>query len=164
MHAFIERLAGRIEQAETHSIADSLADAGEILRMWRFFKGNPSSLSDIERRARSEETDLPPVASDDIDLLKRALVVFVERHPQHTQMSGAVHALYCLAAPDTKGLLVSVLRDCIGRDSAALYQTILALEALGDNLYGSRSSTSVEEVDRNEKVARDYLKSSSATH
>jgi hypothetical protein len=64
-----------------------------------------------------------------------------------------------LAAADTKSLLVEVLQDCIGRDSGALYQTILALEALGDNLYGPRSSTSYDEVERNERVAREYLSS-----
>ena len=159
MHAIIQRLARRTEEAEPKSITDVLCDAGEIMRMWRFFKGNPASLSDIERQAHSERIEFPHVAADDVDRLKQALVSFVERHPHHPQLVSAIHGLYYLAAPDTKNLLVRVLRDCISRDSNALYQTILALETLGDNLYGPRSSTSFDEIERNERVARECLSS-----
>ena len=41
MHAFTQRLAQRIEQPEDETIADSLIDAGEMMRMWRFFAGDP---------------------------------------------------------------------------------------------------------------------------
>jgi hypothetical protein len=88
-----------------------------------------------------------------------ALVNFVREHPHHPQLGSAIGGLQYLAASDTKSLLVEVLRDCLGRDSGALYQTILAIEALGDNLYGPRSSTSFDEVERNERVAREYLSS-----
>ena len=97
--------------------------------------------------------------ADDAGRLTQALVAFIRAHPRHAQLSGAVHALYYSASPDTKGLLIDVLRDCLGRDSVALYQTLLALEALGENLYGPRSSTSCEEVERSERVAREYLAS-----
>jgi hypothetical protein len=155
MHAFTQRLAERIEQSQPESIADSLVDAGEIMRMWRFFGGDPSGSAVVG--PFSEQTTYPWMQADDIERLKQALISFVRRYPHHPQLSGAIFGLCYLAAPDTKGLLVEVLRDSIGRDSGTLYQTILALEALGDNLYGQRSSTSFDEVERNEKVARDYL-------
>jgi len=107
----------------------------------------------------SEQAEFPHVETDDIELLKQALITFVQDHPHHPQLCSAIFGLYYLAAPDTKSLLVGVLRDCIGRDANALYQTILALEALGDNLYGQRSSTSYNEVEHNERVAREYLSS-----
>jgi hypothetical protein len=155
MHSFTNRLAQRIERADPDSIADSLNDAGEIMRMWRFFAGDPSGSAIAG--PFSENTQYHHVRADDIERLKQALVTFVQAHPHHPQLSSAVFGLYYLAAPDTKGLLIEVLRDCVGRDPGALYQTILALEALGDNLYGPRPSTSCEEVERNEKVARAYL-------
>jgi len=36
-----------------------------------------------------------------------------------------------MAAPDKNAVHIEVLEDCLGGYSAALYQTILALEALG---------------------------------
>jgi hypothetical protein len=78
------------------------------------------------------------------------------------QSDGSGRGARVLAAPHTRSLLIDVLRDCLGRDSGALYQTILALEALGENLYGPRSSTSCDEVERNERVAREYLSSQSS--
>ena len=157
MHAFIQRLARRIEQPQPETIADSLIDVGESMRMWRFFGGDPGGSAVVG--PFSEEAEYPHVQADDIERLKQALVSFVRAHPRHPQLCGAVFGLYYLAAPDTKGLLIEVLRDCLGRDPGALYQTILALEALGDNLYGPRSSTSYDEIERNERVAREYLSS-----
>jgi len=157
MHDFIQRLAQRIEEPQPETIADSLGDAAEIMRMWRLFGGDPGGSA--VAGPFSEPTEFPWVQADDIERLKRALVAFVRRYPHDPQLSSAIFALYYLAAPDTKSLLIEVLRDCIGRDSGALYQTILALEALGDNLYGPRSSTSYDEVECNEKVAREYLSS-----
>ena len=157
MHAFTQRLAQRIEHPQSETIADSLRDAGEIMRMWRFFSGDPGGSAVIG--PFSEEVSFPHMQADDVDRLKQALVAFVRGNRHHPQLGSAIHGLYYLAAPDTKSLLIEVLRDCIGRDSSALYQTILALEALGDNLYGRRSGTGCDEVERNERVAREYLSS-----
>jgi hypothetical protein len=155
MHAFTERLAQRIENPQDDTIADSLIDAGEIMRMWRFFSGDPGGSA--VARPFSEDVEYLWVHTGDVDRLKQALITFVQSHPHHPQLGSAIHGLQYLAAPDTKALLVDILRDCLARDSLALYQTILALEALGENLYGPRTSTSCEEVERNEKVAREYL-------
>jgi hypothetical protein len=157
MHAFTQRLAARIEQPQPDAIADSLVDAGEIMRIWHLFGGDPSGSAVVG--PFSEQAKYPRVQAYDVERLKQALIYFVRSHPHHPQLCSAIRGLCHLASPDTKGLLIDVLRDCIGRDSAALYQTILALEALGDDLYGPRSSTSYDEVERNEKVAREYLSS-----
>jgi hypothetical protein len=157
MHSFTQRLAERIEIPQSESISDALVDAGEIMRMWRFFGGDPSGSAVVG--PFSERTTYPWMQADDIERLKQALISLVQRYPHHPQLCSAVHGLYYLAAPDTKSLLIEVLRDCIGRDSHALYQTILALEELGDKLYDQPSSTGIDEVERNERVAREYLSS-----
>jgi hypothetical protein len=157
MNAFTRRLAERIEQPQPETIADSLIDTHEIMRMWRFFGGDPSGSAIVG--PFSEQTKFPYVQADDVERLKQALIAFVQRYPHHPHLGSAVAAFHYLAAPDTKGLLLGILRDCIGRDSGALYQTILALEALGDNIYGPRSSNSYDEVERNERVAKVYLSS-----
>jgi hypothetical protein len=161
MHSFTQRLAGRIEQAQPHNLADSLTDAGEMMRMWRFFGGDPGGSAVVG--PFSENTTYPFVRADDVARLKQALINFVRAHPHHPQLGSAIGGLQYLAEPDTKSLLVEVLQDCLGRDSGALYQTILVLEALGDNLYGTRSSTGYNEIERNERVAREYLSSLQST-
>jgi hypothetical protein len=159
MHPFTERLAARIENPQPKNIAETLIDAGEMLRMWRFFGGDPSGSAVVG--PFSEATEYPWVHADDAERLKQALVGFVRQHPHHPQLGSAVHALYYLAAPETKDLLVEVLRDCLGRDAGALYQTILALEELGENLYGTPTDSSVVETEHHEHVARAYLSSRS---
>lgn len=153
MHAFTERLASRIENPQPETITDALGDAGEVMRMWRLFGGDPNGSAVVG--PYSEQGVFPRVQADDVERLKGALVGFVRRHPHHPQLCSAIFGLYYLAERDTKSLLIEVLRSCLGRDSIALYQTILALEALGDNLFGPRTSTCSTEVERNEKVARD---------
>src|SRR5713101_5313352 len=118
MHAFTQRLADGIERPQPDTIADLLVDAAEIMRMWRFFGGDPSGSTVVG--PFSEQTGYPRVQADDAERLKQALVAFVRRYPHHPQLCSAVHGLYYLAAPDTKSLLIEVLRDCIGRDSGAL--------------------------------------------
>jgi hypothetical protein len=162
MHAFAQRLAERIENPQSDTIADSLIDVGEIMRMWRFFGGDPGGSAVLG--PFSEQTNFPHVQADDVERLHKALVVFVTSHPRHPDLSGAVHGLSYRVEPSTKNLLIGVLRDCLGRDPFALYQAILALEALGENLYGKRQSTSADEVERNERVARDYLASLSESN
>jgi hypothetical protein len=121
MHPFTERLALRIEDPRSETITDSLGDAGEIMRMWRFFDGDPGGSAVVG--PFSEQTEFPWVQADDIERLKQALVVFVRGNPHHPQLCSAIFGLYYLAAPDTKSLLIEVLRDSLGRDSGALYQT-----------------------------------------
>ncbi len=157
MHAFVQRLAQRIETAHPESIEFSLLDAVEIMRRWRFFDGDPGGSAVIG--PFSESAEYPHVRADDVERLKQAFVKFIRDNPHHPQLGRALHGFQYLASPDTKGLLVEVLRDCLGRDSSPLYQAILALEALGENLYGPRLSTGYDEVERNEKVARAYLAS-----
>ena len=56
MHAFTQRLAERIDQPQPESIGDSLIDTGEIMRMRRFFGGNPpdSPFGPLIAQAREE--------------------------------------------------------------------------------------------------------------
>jgi hypothetical protein len=155
MHDFTKRLAERIESADSNIIGDALIDVGEAMRIWLFFGGSPTGSAIVG--PFSEQADYPHFQSDDIERLKQALLKFAKNHPRHPELARAVFAFGYLKAPDTKTILIEILRDSIGRDSAALYQTILALESLGENLYGQRWSTSFDEVERNEKVAREYL-------
>ena len=157
MHAFVQRLAQRIETARPEFIEYSLIDAVEIMRMWRFFGGDPGGSAVVG--PFSERVEYPHMKADDIARLKQALIKFIRDNPHHPQLGRALHGFQYLAAPDTKGLLVEVLRDCLGRDASPLYQAILALEALGENLYGPRLSTSYDEIERNKQVARAYLSS-----
>jgi hypothetical protein len=157
MHAFTERLAQRIENPEHEAFSESLGDAAEIMRMWRFFGGDPGSSAVVG--PFSEQTEFPWVQADDVERLKQALVAFVRCHPHHPQLCSAIFGLYYLAAPDTKRLFIEVLRDCLGRDSDALYQTLVALQDLGEDVFGPVASTSAHDVEQNERIAREYLSS-----
>ena len=100
MHPFTQRLAQRIEQPQPDTIADSLVDTGEMMRMWRFFGGDPGGSAVVG--PFSEATDYPWVQADDVERLKQALITFIRRHPHHSHLCSAVYGLMYLAAPDTK--------------------------------------------------------------
>ena len=59
MHAFTQRLAARIEHSQADAIADSLVDAGEIMRIWHLFGGDPSGSAVVG--PFSEQTKYPRV-------------------------------------------------------------------------------------------------------
>jgi len=155
MHAFTRRLVARIGEAHPEAIGDSLIDCAEIMRMWQLFAGDPRGHSVVG--PFSDKEPYPHVRAGDVDALKVALIEFIQRHPHHPQLCGAVFGLMKLAAPDTRDLLIEVLRDCLGRDSHALFQTMLALEALGEDLYGRELSRSFNDVEHNESLARKWL-------
>jgi hypothetical protein len=154
MHAFTQRVVARIGQADPEEIADALLDACEMLRNWRHFRGRPGRGT---VGPFSDDEPYPLVAADDVEALAQAVVGFVRERPQHPYLCSAMYFFCYLRDPSTKDLIAEVLRDCLGRDSGTLYQAILALEALGENLYGPRTSTGYDEVERNERVARQWL-------
>ncbi|HEX4120971.1 MAG TPA: hypothetical protein VH619_10170 [Verrucomicrobiae bacterium] len=105
VHGFVHWLVERIEQPQPDTIAASLADCVETMRMWRFFGGSPAG-SAVVVGPFSEQTNFPWAKADDIELLKHAVVAFIQHHPRHPQLCTAVHALGYLAAPEAKGLLI----------------------------------------------------------
>ena len=74
-------------------------------------------------------------------------------------LCSAIHGLTYLATPAIKPLLVEVLRDSLTRDSNVLYQTMIALEAVGEHIFGDVLSTSCDDIEQNQRRARQYLAS-----
>ena len=153
--AFTQRLAERIEHPDAATLEDTLIDAGEMIRLWHRFSGDTSRAGAVG--PFSEPIEYPQVSADDAERLHEAILNFVRSHPRHPFLCSAIHALQHCARPETRPLLVEILRDALGRDSNALYQTMLTLEALGESLFGDVRSTSYDEVEQNERRARAYL-------
>lgn len=93
-----------------------------------------------------------------IDLLRAALVRFIERYLVRPPVAGALAALALL---DDK-TLAPFFRRCVeeharaGSDTGVLYQAMNALDRVGEHVFPDRRS-SLFDMDRNLKIANEYL-------
>ena len=93
------------------------------------------------------------ITNVEIERLKAALVEFVEQGGD---------GLWSLSKCDDQGLkplFIRVLQHELDGDSGKLYQTMIALDNLGEKVFGRRGSYGVLDVDENRKCASEYLKS-----
>lgn len=86
-----------------------------------------------------------------------SIVKFLESAPNDDPLLGtAIFALGKRYDPSLKGFFVEMLRRTLDNNPDALYQTLVALDNLEDNIlkgYGS-----FNEYERNKRLAEDYLK------
>jgi hypothetical protein len=157
IHAFTQRLATRIAHPDAAAIEHTLVDAGEIIRIWAQFGGDATRAGAVG--PLSEPIEYPSVSAEDAARLNEALVSFVRSHPLGSMVCSAIHGLTYLATPEIKPLLIEVLRDSLTRDWNTLYQTMLTLEAVGAHVFGDVLSTGCDDVEQNQRRARQYLTS-----
>lgn len=97
-------------------------------------------------------------SANDIALLKDNLVQFIQNNPAHSNVGTAIWALGKLFDKSLKPTLIAILQQQVSRDAGALYQTMIALDHLGENLFGDRLSRSILDVQDNRSLAEDYLR------
>jgi hypothetical protein len=88
---------------------------------------------------------------------RQELVRFVEAQPDHPNVPTAVWALGKLFDKELKPLFEEVLRHHVEGDSGALYQAIIALDNLDVDFPEAHGSYSLDDVEKNRRMARAYL-------
>jgi hypothetical protein len=96
--------------------------------------------------------EVAALTADELRQLRDALVAYVERTGTGTFALGK-----CLDQT-LKPFLVATLRRQLDGDPAELYQTMIALDNLGEPVFGSRRSSALDEL-TNRAIAADYLRS-----
>lgn len=156
MNPFFARLADRLHSAETEQVGASLSDISELFRNWTRFGGDPNPPGAVG--PFSEDLDFPPTGTEQVEFLKGAVVSFIEENMDSPVLVSAIHGLYVLGDVETKNLLRRVLRFTIHGDSKAMFQTLLALETLGEPIFDpNETSRSYDWVEINRAAATSYL-------
>jgi hypothetical protein len=99
-----------------------------------------------------EEVVRTDTISVDILRLKRAVVEFVEREGFGTW------TLSKCQDPSLKPVFIQVMRRHLQGDAGELFQAMLALSDLGENVFPDKHSMSVLDEAGNRELAREYLR------
>jgi hypothetical protein len=91
------------------------------------------------------------VSDEDIARLQRAVVAYVEREGVGSWVLGKC------CDPALKPVLVAVLRRQLDGDPGELYQAMIALDNLGEPVFGDIGSRSILDESRNRELVRAYL-------
>ena len=105
--------------------------------------------------AWDDEVKHHELSDDDAERLRDALVIFVKNNFDHNNHPSAVWALGKLADPSTLSPLREVLEKIVQEDNGALYQTLIALDNLGEEVFPTGSSSIND--GNNRKIAIEYL-------
>ena len=125
--------------------------------IWRRFGGNPARAKGFVGPFCSDEA-FPPMGRADGDLLMRALCSVLERWRDADIVSSAAHGLMSLAEADTRPVLVQALRHAVTADNRAVFQLLLALEAIDEPIYDAGlTSRSYDADEINRSAALRYL-------
>lgn len=156
-HPFTHRIAHLLERGDAESLPDALRDASEMARILRRFGGDPARAKGLAGPFSSDEA-FPPMARLDCDLLMRALCSVLERWRDADIVSSAAHGLMNLAEPEARPVLVQALRYAVVADNRAVFQLLLALEAIDEQIYDAGpTSRSCDADGINRAAALRYL-------
>ncbi|MFD0727154.1 hypothetical protein ACFQ0E_16285 [Lysobacter brunescens] len=156
-HPFTQRIALLLEHGDAECLRHALIDAAEMLRIWRRFGGDPGRAKGIVGPFSTDEA-FPPMGSADRDLLRQALCSVLERWRDADIVSSAANALMNLAEPEARPVLVQALRHAVAADNRAVFQLLLALEAIDEDIYDAGLTTRSYDADEiNRAAALRYL-------
>jgi hypothetical protein len=138
------------------SLAERRAAAGRIARTGgaAVRSGDACGVQAIEKTTRLshvEEIVRAEATSEDIEQLKQAVVSFVERKGFGCWALGK-----CLD-PSLKPLFISVLRRQLPGDVGELFEAMIALSNLGEDVFDGEESRSSLAVEHNRQLAEAYL-------
>ncbi len=156
-HPFTRRIADQLEHGDAECLRHVLIDAAEMLRILRRFGGDPARARGVVGPFSSDEA-FPPMGQEDGELLREALCSVLEHWRDADIVSAAANGLMNLAEPGTRPVLVQALRHAVAADNRALFQLLLALEAIDEDVYDPGLTTRSYDADAiNRAAALRYL-------
>lgn len=142
MAPIIERIVAALSDPENYGgHPDALRNAGYLFEK---FNGLPGS-------GWPDEVAAANVSDENIARLQRAVVAYVEREGVGTW------ALSKCDDPALKPVLLAVLRRQLEADADELFQAMIALQNLGEPVFGDDWDQSILDQSRNRELAREYL-------
>lgn len=152
---FVRRLVRRLANDDGEALRLALIDASELARIWKRFAGDPARVRSVVGPF-SDTAPFPHMTSCDADVLLQALIAAIERPIARDLIAAAAHGVTAFAAPAARPALIAALRRAPD-DDRARFQILLALEALGEDIFSPSLSRSAEEHDDHRQIAQRFL-------
>src|SRR5579883_2447070 len=98
------------------------------------------------------------ISIEKVKRLQDALMNFIKEELDNPIISSAIAALGNLNDKKLKTVLIEIMENVIDINPDALYQAMIALDCIGEDVFGSKTSRSSLETKENERLARLYIK------
>lgn len=158
MTRFVEKLISDLQINDGSSVEESLLQTSFVFEKYRGVGAN----LEIERQIRdlcwSTEVATTNFSGADIIALKSAVIDYIEREPTSEKVTSALSALCALRDKATKLIFVASLRKFIDTNKNALYQAMIGLNNIGEDVFAGKRSKSSAMTEENTQLAREYLK------
>ena len=157
MKSYVIDLISALDSHEFSEVAESILQISFIFEKHRGVGKDYMIERRMESFAWSRE-----VASNDFDdtevvALKSAIIAYIENEPAKVCIVGAISALSALMDLTTKSIFVAALRRFVETDKDALYQAMIGLDNIGEDVFDGNKSKSFMETEKNTQLANKYL-------
>ena len=159
METLVDTLIRALEAPQADAWHEALLDAAFLFEKASLPRGECTVEEFAARMGWSSAVLHVEVGSHEVDRLKTALVRFIERHPDGPHAVSAIWALGKLNGDRTLlPIFIRLLRCSHERNPELVYQVLIGLRNLGEEVFPSPGGASGLDVDRNRELARDYLR------
>lgn len=158
MTEFVKTLISDLRAGDASIVDEALLQMSFIFEKHRGVGKNWEIERQITDLYWSTEVATTHFSDADIAALKSAVIAYIELEPTAERVWGALSALSALMDATTKSTFVEALRKFAGTDSTALYQAMIGLDNIGEDVFAGRQSKSFTMVEENTRLAKEYLK------
>ena len=99
-----------------------------------------------------------PATPANLARLKQSLMTLIDSHRSTDLTGSAIWALGKSYQKELTPYFVNLLREYLDQDSGVLYQTMIALDNLEENVFDGRNSVSIKDEYENQMLAAAYIK------
>jgi hypothetical protein len=157
MDKFVEKLISDLNSNNQAAVQESLLQTSFIFEKHRGVGVNWDIERQITSLGWSREVAATHFSDAHIAALKSAVIDYFERNPENENAASALSALSALMDARMKQFFVKALRIYVDTDPAALYQAMIGLEDIGEDVFAGRRSKGITMTEVNVQLAREYL-------
>jgi len=157
MISLIDDIITTLQDDRSSRIDDALRNTGFLFEKAHGAGAHLSATEQANQFAWTPEVIACPISASDVVRLRDALLTFLRIRPPTTALVAALWALSKLAHTTTKPILIQTLHDVVDAAPEPLFQAMIALANIGEDVFGSHQSMSVLAVEENRTLAAAYL-------
>ena len=157
MNNFIEKLISDLHSNEDANVQESLLQTSFIFEKHRGVGANWDIERQITNLCWSREVATTHFSPSDVGALKSAVIDYIERNPANENVASGLSALSALTDATAKPIFVKALRTYVNTNPATLYQAMIGLDDIGEDVFAGRRSKSITMAEENTRLAHEYL-------
>lgn len=157
MDKFVEKLISDLHSNNPAAVQESLLQTSFIFEKRRGVGANLEIESQITSLCWSREVATTRFSDADIAALKTSVIDYIERCPANENAASALSALSALWDASTKPIFVKALRIYVDSNPDTLYQAMIGLDDIGEDVFAGRRRKSITMKEENTRLAREYL-------